>query len=228
MRKNAIAERFQKLLNGLKIDSPAVVEHGPQYFGQRDAAVLKVAMMVAALDGSVTDAELAAFEKQAKKCSGYTAQAAKDLFRDCLRTAGYIELASRTLPAGEVQGIFIEEAKKSLSGGFAKNDAAGIRNAFVTWIAMAMSDGEFSANERKAIGAFASHVKGLIEARREANYRRQSLSPAFAAAYREETPDGCDLSPSFFDKAETLIAKLNREPTAAGAASELKTLIVNG
>jgi len=225
MKKNSIVERLRRSLSGLKLDMSNAAELEPSYISKRDAAVLKVAMMVAALDGAVTEAELTAFEAQAKKCPGYSAQSAKDLFRDGLRVAGYLELAARTLSARELQGIFIDEAKKILSDGFVQGDAIGIRSAFVTWMVMAMADGEYSANERKAIGALATCIKEIIDKRRDANYRRQSLSPAFAAAYREQCPEGCVLTPLFFAKAETLIVKLNHESTAA---AELKKLIVDG
>jgi len=224
MKKTTIAERFQRFLGSLKIDLPEAVEREPSFFSKRNAAVLRVSMMIAALDGAVTDAELAAFEKQAKKCRGCNAQSSKALFREGLRAAGYLELAARTLSARELRTAFLEEVQAVLSEGVAM-DAAGTRAAFVTWIAMAMADGDYSANERTAIEALADHVRQTVARRQAANRRRRSLAPAFAAPCREQGDVGSVLSPAFFAAAETQIARLDCESTAAAAAADLKALI---
>lgn len=229
MKKNYIAKQVLKFLNGLKISYLADVGREPAFFGQLDAGVLKVAMAISALDGNVTDDELAAFEKLAKKCRGYNAESAKALFREGLRLAGYVELAARTLSAKELLAVFLEESEQIMPNGFANGNACDVRRAFVMWTAMAMSDADFSQIERRAIHALADRVLDRIDERRAANTARQSLSPAFAAAYHESVSNEKDVfSLDSLKRVESLIAKLNSESDSTAAAADLKAFIRNG
>ena len=229
MTKGVIVERIQKLLCGLKCEWLADSGREPAKLGKADAAVLKVAMMIAALDGNVTDAELAAFERLAKKCRGYNAESAKTVFREGLKAAGHIELAARTLKDRELLSAFAAEAEGILPSGFAFGDAKDVRRAFVMWTAMAMADGDYSPNERKAIAFFAKSVSARMEAEKEACAQSvRGFSPAFVMAYAQNANRDTSLSPVFFKKTEELIAKLGREATATAAEKELKSLILNG
>ena len=228
MKKGAIVERIQDLLTGLKCEWLADVGREPAKFGRADAAVLKVAMAIAALDGNVTDAELKAFERLAKKCRGYNAEAAKAVFHEGLKAAGYIELAARTLKDRELLAAFVAEAERILPSGFAFGDAKDVRRAFVMWTAMAMADGEYSSNERKAISFFAKSVSARLEARGKACAQSvRGFAPAFVMAYAQDANRDTGLTPAFFKRVEELIAKLARESTAASAEEELKSLILN-
>ena len=229
MKKGVIAERMQGLLGVLRREFLADAGREPSKLGKVDAAVLRVAMAVAALDGDVTAGELAAFERLAKKCRGYTAEAAKGVFREGLRTAGYIELAARVTGERELVSIFATEAERILPNGFSFGSAADVRRAFVMWIAMAMSDGDFSPVERKAIAVFAKSVTARMEALQEATAQmHRGFSPAFMMAYGDCGKGARAVSPDFLAKAEELIAKLGRDSTAEAAARELKALILNG
>ena len=232
MKKGAIVERIQDLLTGLKCEWLADVGREPAKFGRADAAVLKVAMAIAALDGNVTDAELKAFERLAKKCRGYNAEAAKAVFLEGLKAAGYIELAARTLKDRELLAAFVAEAERILPSGFAFGDAKDVRRAFVMWTAMAMSDNDYSDVERKALTAFRKHLDAITETVNAYNdSRRSAYSPAFARAFvleEKEFKFKSATTDAFMEKAEKLIAKLNREATAEAAAQELKDLIVKG
>lgn len=228
MKKGIIVERLQKLLNGLKFEGLAEAGLVPAHLGELDAAVLKVAMMIAALDGNVTDAELKAFGRLAKKCRGYNAESAKTVFREGLKSAGYVELAARTLKDGELMKAFAGEVEGVLPSGFAFGEAKDIRRAFVMWMAMAMADGDYSASERKAIAFFAKSVSARMEAKKEACAQSVcSFSQAFVMAYAQNANRDTCLSPAFFKRAEELIAKLSRESTAPSAEKELKSLILN-
>lgn len=229
MKTGFIASHIQKILNGFKFESLADIGRPPAFFGKVDAGVLQVAMAIAALDGQVTDSELEAFEKLAKKCRGYNAESVKAVFREGLRIAGYLELASRVFSAKELQAEFLEEAKRLLPDKFISEDFPLIRRAFVMWIAMAMSDGTYSPTERTAILGLAKYVKDCLNERSELNARRQSLSPSFAVAYREGGVMSCPLfSKQFFERAESLIAKLNSGTPTARAVADLKNFILKG
>ena len=232
MKKGAIAERIQRLLGGLKCDILVGAGREPDQIGKADAAVLKAAMAIAALDGCVSDAELAGFERLARKCRGYSAESAKQVFRDGLRSAGYIELAARTLSAKELLAVFTDEVEKILPPTFALWGQRDVRRAFVMWIAMAMSDGDYSPIERKAIVAFTKIVSQRLSALSESTVQLQfGIASSFAAA--SSVPSGAMtemeiLPAAFFARAEGLLAKLGRAATADQAAKDLKSLILNG
>lgn len=231
MKSGMIVERVQKLLTGLKFEFLADIGRAPTKMGRHDSAVLKVAMMVSALDGHVTDKELKAFERLAKECRGYTAEDAKRVFREGLKSAGYIELAARTLGLKELITLFVEEAEAIVPNGFVFGNAREVRRAFVMWMAMAMSDGEFSAVERKAIKEFAAIVSMRVETVQRSNATlHRGFAPAFAMAYanNKDILQGSVLPPEFFKKAEELIARLGRDAASPTALKELKKLILDG
>jgi len=119
-----------------------------------DFGVLKVAFMVAALDGDVTEAEYRAFDLLAKRCCGYTPAVAAEALDAAMHAAGYLMLLSRRVTKdSELIAAFMEEAKKALPDGFAYHSLEDVRRAIVTWIAMGLSDGDYSVRERKCIRA---------------------------------------------------------------------------
>jgi len=123
-------------------------------FARVDFGVLKVAFMVAALDGDVTEAEYKAFDLLAKKCRGYTPKAAAEALADAMHAAGYLMLLSRRVKKdSDLVPAFMDEARKALPDGFAYLSLEDVRRAVVTWIAMGLSDGDYSVRERKCIEA---------------------------------------------------------------------------
>ena len=190
-----------------------------------DFGVLKVALMVAALDGEVTDAEYKALEALAKKCRGYTPKAAAAAFDEAMRSAGYLMLLGRRAKDTELVAAFIREAEAALPNGFAYFSIRDVRRAVVTWIAMGMSDGDYSAREKKCIEALRKHFAKLKVSRAEAEEEQWcSLAPAFQRAYGSVSHRvSVDLAPqSFVTRVERLVALYGDE---AGAATELKRLV---
>ena len=86
--------------------------------GRTDFGVLKVAFMVAALDGEVTDAEYRAFDALAKKCRGYTPKAAEKALDEAMRSAGYLMLLSKRAKDDDLVKAFVAEAQAALPSGF--------------------------------------------------------------------------------------------------------------
>jgi len=122
------------------------------HIAKADLGILKVAFMVAALDGDVTDKEYEAFDLLAKKCRGSTPKAVEVALRDAMRSAGYLMLLSKRVKKdSELVTAFMDEAKKALPDGFAYLSIEDVRRAVVTWIAMGLSDGDYSVRERKCI-----------------------------------------------------------------------------
>ena len=129
-----------------------------------DFGVLQTMMMLAAVDGEVSDEELAAFRKMASECDGYSPESFTPLFRATLRSAGYLLLLSRVLPRDELVAAFVEEAE----GPFivkVSRETAEVRGYAVSCLErMAKADGVFSEIERACIDALARRVEEAYEA----------------------------------------------------------------
>ena len=190
-----------------------------------DFGVLKVAFMVAALDGEVADAEYRALEALAKKCRGYTPKAAAAAFDEAMRSAGYLMLLGRRAKDEDLVDAFVKEAKAALPNGFAYFSIRDVRRAVVTWIAMGMSDGDYSAREKKCVEALRKHFAELKVSRAEAEEEQwRSLAPMFRRTYGSASRRALvELVPQdFVTRVERLVAQYGDE---AGAAIELKKLV---
>ncbi len=190
-----------------------------------DFGVFKVAFMVAALDGEVTDAEYRALEALAKKCRGYTPKAAAAAFDEAMRSAGYLMLLGRRAKDEDLVDAFVKEARAALPNGFAYFSIEDVRRAVVTWIAMGMSDGDYSAREKKCVEALRKHFAELKVSRAEAEEEQwRSLAPMFRQAYGSAAcRASVNLVPrNFVSRVERLVAQYGDE---AGAAIELKKLV---
>jgi len=175
-----------------------------------DFGILKVALMVAALDGEVLPEEVQAFCTLAKKCRGYGEKAFRNVRESAFRSAGYIALLARHGSREELLKAFADEAVVTLPEGFAYGKLVDVRRAFVMWIAMGISDGSFSAIEREAIEALRRALAEIKRSRSAADFERWvALSPAFRQA-AGTTPRPAKImlvSEEFMAKAESLVKK---------------------
>lgn len=129
-----------------------------------DFGILKVAFMVAALDGEITEAEYKAFELLAKNCRGYSVKSAAAALDEAMRSAGYLMLFSQRNNEKDLVKAFMAEARAALPNGFAYLSIEEIRRAIVTWIVMGLSDGDYSVRERNCIESlrkFFAELKAL-------------------------------------------------------------------
>lgn len=190
-----------------------------------DFGVVKVAFMVAALDGEVSDAEGRAFDALLKKCRGYSAKAAAAALDEAMRSAGYLMLFAKRATDEQLVRAFMVEARAALPNGFAYLSVEEVRRAIVTWIAMGLSDGDYSARERLCIEALRksfAEIKASLDAAEEDFWC--NMSPAYRPIY------GSDLHPSrvrlvsrdFVGRVEKLVAEYG---DVDGAAKELAKLI---
>ena len=120
-------------------------------FRPLDFGMLQVAMMLAAMDGTVIELEIGVFGKLARKCRGWTAEAAEEALEVGLHAAGYLMIQSHRLTERHLIKAFVDEAMKVLSGAFVAGSVIDKRRAFVMWIAMACCDRRFAVVERKAV-----------------------------------------------------------------------------
>lgn len=205
---------------------------GGQKLGNVDSAVLRVAMMIAALDGDVSEAELATFEKLAAQCRGFNKESAAKVFDEGLHAAGYLMLQAKRLNQKKLVELFADEAIAMMPDDFVLGSGADIRRAFVMWTTMAMSDRDYSDVERKAIAEFRRRLDQIVDSLNNFNEnRRAAYAPSFSQAFvicegdfrfKSATTD------AFLANVEKLVAKLGRESTSDAALKELKELIVKG
>ena len=190
-----------------------------------DFGVLKVAFMVAALDGDVTDAEYKAIDALAKTCRGYTPKVAAKALNEAMRSAGYLMLYARRAKDADLVKAFVAEAQAALPMGFAYFSIEDVRRAIVTWIAMGMSDGDYSSREKKCIESLRQVFAELKIMRLEAAEEQWlQLAPVFRMAC-ERAPRNSDfelVSRTFVKRVEQLVGQYG---DSAAAAKALKDLI---
>lgn len=204
-----------KLIGGFKFKT----------LGKTDIGILKVAFMVAALDGEVTDEEYDLFGKLAKKCRGYTEKSAADALDDAMHAAGYLRLVAKRSSDAVLVREFMAEAKAALPDGFAYCAIEDIRRAVIMWIAMGMSDGDYSARERKCIEALRKHFAELKVMRvQQDNERWAALSPIYAQSVGKSKSVEL-VSRDFIHKVENLVAQFGN---SAAASAELKAIVAEG
>jgi len=153
MTNLSFSERIAAFLSDIKMDYFAEFSKAKKNAAELDFGVLTVAMMVAALDGRIEPSEWAAFRRLAD-VSRTSAIEGGALWDSAVRAAGYILVQSQILTERQLILAFVREAAKALPEGFANGLPADVRRAFVMWVSMAMSDGEYSGVERKCINAF--------------------------------------------------------------------------
>ena len=162
-------EKARKIVSGLKFN---YLKEDDSALGKVDFGVLTVAMMVAALDGTILPDELTAFRKLARDCRVSEGEKAAR-YESALHSAGYVLLMSRSgISEKALAQVFLREAEKVLPMGFAGGKGEDIRRALVIWITMGLSDGRFSGIERTCIKAFCSRVAEIMQKRRACRRER--------------------------------------------------------
>lgn len=218
--------KLGKLVTDLKVKTVNRMQAAK--FGKVDYGIVKVAFMVAALDGEVTDEELHAIDALLKKCRGYTAKTAAKVLDEAMHSAGYLMLLGRRVKESAFVKAFLAEAQAALPDGFAFLSVEEVRRAVVTWIALGMSDGDYSARERACIEALRRRFAELkVCLDDDAERQRMALASSFSLVYgvvaREKIED---LFPrNFVTRVERLVAQYGDD---ADAAKELKALIAAG
>lgn len=138
-----------KFINGIKLRTVGLA--AAKRVQKTDLGIVKVAFMVAALDGDVSDTEIKALDALLKKCRGCSPKVAARTMDEAMRSAGYLMLLSRRANDATLVRAFVAEAQAALPNGFAYLSIDEVRRAIVTWMAMGLSDGEYSRRERLCI-----------------------------------------------------------------------------
>lgn len=216
-----------KLIGGIVFRSVGKTGKAKEKLKKTDLGILKVALMVAALDGDVLPSEYEAFRVLATKGFGYTDEVAARALKDAMRSAGYLMLVAGRATNEELVREFISEANAVLPSGFAYLSVEDVRQAILTWIVMAMSDNDYSARERLCIEALRLRFAELKATRIERENEYWRSLPANVRCVVEEYP-GSRIklaSKDFVGKVETIVAQFGG---SVEARRKLASLVANG
>ena len=212
-----------KFVKGIKLKTVGRVKAAK--LSKIDFGIVKVAFMIAALDGEITEAEYKALDALLKKCRGYSKKAADTAMDEAMRSAGYLLLLGRRATDREFAKAFIAEARAALPNGFEYLSVEEVRRAVVTWIAMGMSDGDYSVREKKCIEALRKvFAENKVTRAQTAEYSLASLASSLSMDYdfSSQMATGCSVTNDFVSQVERLVAQYGDE---ASAAKELEQLI---
>lgn len=215
---------FAKILSGLKFD---YLKEDDSELGKVDFGVLTVAMMISALDGVIQPSELKAFDKLAQQCRVSDGERAAR-YESALHSAGYMMLISRSGASKRaIVETFVREAEKVLPRGFAGGKAEDIRRAFVIWVTMGLSDGEFCGLERACVEAFCSKAAEIMRRRRDC---KESLWRYLNPAFRIACSGGSKTSVAakrVAEFGEDILVRVERL-VAAGNLAAIRDFIIKG
>ena len=218
MKGKSIKGLAEKIVSGLKFN---YLKEDDSELGKVDFGVLTVAMMIAALDGTIRPDEFKAFSRLAEKCRVSRGEKAAR-YNAALHSAGYMLLLARSgMSKRALSLVFLDEAERVLPMGFAGGKAEDIRRALVLWVSMGLSDGEFSGVEREAIKSFCARVAEIMQKRRDCRKDRLwlGLRPAFGDARKAATQEGEDAS-GWLAAAEKVVR--------TGDLAAIRKFIING
>ena len=226
MKISTVLERITKTFAGIRLGGK-----GNAKLGALDRGILEVALMVAALDGTVLPAEYAAFEALAQKCRAGSAKNTRACLNRALHAAGYLMAMAQVgvyTPEERVTA-FVQAAQAALPGGFDEGTPTDVRRAFALWVTMGVSDGSFSDIERTAVEALVSHFSNVRQLKASA-----AASTLPYAAYRPLMTDveplhACTvafLDDGFLSKAERIVRDFAVPAKRESAEKALENLIV--
>ena len=158
-----IFDRMRELFAGLT---------GKNGFDKTDFVLLKTALMLAAVDGEVSEDEVVRFKELAAKCRGYSGEAFETLWDAAVRSAGYLLLLSHFVGKDELVAAFVKEAERDFVGEIVLETFAERLRAFELLERMAMSDGDYSMIERACISALSKTVRAAREKALAERYSR--------------------------------------------------------
>lgn len=229
MKLIQILETVTKTLAGIM---PGGKER-PEELGKLDRGILEVALLVAALDGTILPEEYAAFLELAKQCRGATDANVRDLMDAALGSAGRLMAMAQVGVYSEQErlGVFVKLAGSALTNGFAYGSESDIRRGFALWVAMGVADGEFSSLERQAVEALRDHLSIIQNAHDQAMLRlnlSDGLGPQTITDELCPTPSASFLPSGFLEQVESVVRDLAVEEKRVDAEAKLSQLISIG
>ena len=141
------------------VESVLSSRDGKHWLGPADFAVLRTLLLLAAVDGEVSQGELDYFksviDQYRDDIGGRTREA---LWKSALHGAGYLILLSRFLTRDELVAAFVEEVEGDFVEPLSVGTANDVKAAFGLLQSMAQADGTFSDLEGDCLTALVKRV----------------------------------------------------------------------
>ena len=141
------------------VESVLSSREGEHWLGSADFAVLRTLLLLAAVDGEVSQGELDYFrsliDQYRDDVGGRTREA---LWKSALHGAGYLILLSRFLTRDELVAAFVEEAEGDFVEPLSVGTANDVKAAFGLLESMAQADVTFSDLEGDCLTALVKRV----------------------------------------------------------------------
>ena len=132
---------------------------GKHWLGPADSAVLRTLLLLAAVDGEVSQGELDYFRSVISRyrddVGGRTREA---LWESALHGAGFLILKGRFLTRDELIAAFVEEAEGDFVEALATGSNDEVKSAFDLLQTMAQADGTYSEMEGDCLVALVKRV----------------------------------------------------------------------
>lgn len=163
---------------------------------ETELSILKIAMLISALDGHIDDAEYDAFQQLAASCRFVSSGKVLDVFSNIKRIAlGLVHLANKG-NEDALLGEFMRQVDSFCNWKSLVVNEALVHQAIAMWTAMALADMDYCPVERKAIRLLQERINAVPR-----------VSDAFLFL-AEKTILRLKKLRSRFDKASTLESKL--------------------
>ncbi len=133
-------------------------------------AVLEVAFLLTAIDGSVDESERRMFDKLSAECKNVDVDQAKSVLRFADKSVKRLLAA---FPKNGIHGKMRKEEERKFIAKFMKEvdsvcdwsdfarSSARVRKAFAMWISMCLADGNYTETERRGISELAKMFNGF-------------------------------------------------------------------
>ena len=124
-----------------------------------DLGILKTMMMVAAVDGNISQPELRAFRNYALSRPGLEEETFNAVWKSALTSAGYLAMQALLMTKDELVAEFIRLVDADFIQRVTKESHEIRKNAFKCLKAVAEADGDYSDIEKACIGELVRIVK---------------------------------------------------------------------
>lgn len=153
--------------------------------GKLEYGIIYIATQIAALDGAMTDEEVRLIADFAWSCPGASLEGKQKGLDFALRRAGYLAVIAQFPEYTEERRLdaFLEAVEEGLVDKFPFFDREQLCFAFTFWTVLAMSDGDFSSIERKAIEALKARVDYQRAVRKQAEIDNAKRVAAYSTDY---------------------------------------------
>ena len=153
-----IEQLVKKAVKLLSRKNPSAAEARDVDFG-----VLRTMMMLAAVDGTISQGEMARFWEYARQLKGVDASELDELWKSALTSAGYLALQALMLDKDGMVDEFLRVVEKDFVKKLVPATSAVRKRAYRCLKAVAEADGDYSPIEKACISALVRRIRKAWE-----------------------------------------------------------------